>query len=655
MNMKHSITVAFLLLSFFVEAQTAGPVYDPHEMFGPFVYPQGINTYRNSAGEPGVQYWQNKADYQIDALIDESKNEIKASVVITYKNNSPQGLNYIWLILEQNLFHPLSRGFEKNQTEGRSRYVDSRGGFRGGYHFQSVKLLAVGADNKIVETAADTIISDTRMQVRLPKVLEPGAVVKIKMEYAYNIPEYGADRTGILTTSKGKIYSVAQWYPRVCVYDDIRGWNADPYLGAGEFYLEFGDYNVSITAPAQNVVVSSGELVNASEVLTPEQMKRYNAAKESEKTVMIRTREDLADPATRMKKPLLTWKYKLSNSRDFAWATSKAFIWDGARINLPSGKKVMAMSVYPVESSGNKAWGRSTEFAKASIEHYSKKWFEYPFPSAINVASNVSGMEYPGIVFCGYRDTEESLWNVTDHELGHTLFPMIVGSNERRYGWMDEGFDSFINMISTDEFNKGEFQQPEINGQASALRMTGEYSEKVMLSPDGMKEENISMNLYFKPAYALVLLRKHIIGEARFDYAFRKYIHDWAFRHPTPWDFFRSIENSTGEDLGWFWKGMILENYQLDQSIADVEKTSTSGGVLITIKNLQKMVMPVVVELTTMSGKLIRKTLPVEIWQNSGVYTFRMETAEPVRKVVLDPDKVFLDVNPQNNTWQGIK
>jgi len=650
MSLKSGISIFLCFLCISLQAQVTVTEYDPHDLFAPHVYAQGINEYRNSAGEPGIRYWQNKVDYQIDAALDETKNEIKASVVITYRNNSPQALSYIWLILEQNLFHPQSRGFEKNQTEGRSRYVDSRGGFRGGYHFQSVKLISAGA-----ETEADTLITDTRMQVRLAKPLAPGAELKLKMEYAYTVPEYGADRTGILNTKNGKIFSIAQWYPRLCVYDDVRGWNTDPYLGAGEFYLEFGDFNVNITASSDHVVVSSGELTNAQEILTADQLKRYNSAKESETTVVIKSKEDITNPASRSKKPTLTWKFKMSNSRDFAWAASKAFIWDAARINLPSGKKLMAMSVYPAESAGPKGWGRSTEFAKASIENYSKRWFEYPFPSAVNVASNISGMEYPGIVFCGYQDTGESLWNVTDHELGHTYFPMLVGSNERRYGWMDEGFNQFINMMAADDFNNGEFKLAPMDGQRIANALTSEQTENVLLTPDGMKEGNISVNLYFKPAYALMLLRSHIIGEKRFDYAFRKYIRDWAYKHPTPWDFFRSMENSTGEDLYWFWKGLILENYQLDQAIIDVEKTGTSGGVLITLKNLKKMAMPVEVELTTMSGKLIRKTLPVEIWQNSDTYVFRMETAESVRKVVLDPDKVYPDIHPQNNVWQGIK
>ncbi len=648
--MKYWYFSFILLLSGFAMGQS----YDPYALFSPQVYPVGANEYRNAAGEPGPSYWQNKADYVISAALDENKNEVTASVTITYHNNSPQAIGFIWLTLEQNLFNPSSRGYAKMPATGVSRYGDSKLEFPGGYKFKAVKLISESG-GKWNETNADTLITDTRMQVRLPKPLASRSDVRIRLDYSFTVPEYGADRMGVLQTSKGKIFALAQWYPRVCVFDDLRGWNTDPYLGAGEFYLEYGDYEVSITAPADHVVVSSGELINPSEVLTPDQLKRYNAAKESSKTVMIRTKEEIGNPATMMKKSMLTWKYKISNARDLAWASSKAFIWDAASIELPGGKKSLAQSVYPVESEGNAAWGRSTEFIKGAIEGYSKRWYPYPYPAAVNVACNVSGMEYPGIIFCGWKDKGESLWGVTDHEFGHTWFPMIVGSNERRYGWMDEGFNTFINMISSSEFNKGEFGQADINGHAAALALTDDNAEKVMLTPDGMQEENIGLNLYFKPGYALMLLRNHILGEKRFDFAFRKYVSDWAFKHPSPWDFFRSMENSSGEDLYWFWKGLFLENYKLDQSVESVANTEDGSALLITLQNKEKMAMPVVLDITTMSGKLIRKNLPVEIWQSSGRYTLRLPVAEKIRKIVIDPENVYPDMNPRNNVWQGSK
>jgi hypothetical protein len=636
-------------------AQTTAPaksVYDPHALFNPNFYTQSGNPYRSGNGEPGPAYWQNRADYQISVGLDETAKKVKGSVVLTYTNNSPHALPHIWFQLDQNLFNPDSRGFARTPATGRSRYGDSKNPFRGGYTISGVKVISK-ADGKTVETDVEPVITDTRMQVRLARSLKAGGdVVRVRMDYEYIVPDYGADRTGVLKTPGGDIFAIAQWYPRVCVFDDVQGWNTQPYLGPSEFYLEYGDFDVSITAPATHVVVASGELLNPAEVLTAEQQKRFRAAQQSDATVAIRSKEEVADPASRPAKSTLTWKYRITNSRDFAWASSRSFVWDAARINLPSGKKAMAQSAYPVNVAGTDAWGRSTEYVKASIE-INSAWFEYPYPCAVNVASNVGGMEYPGIVFCGSNAKGGSLWGVTDHEFGHTWFPMIVGSNERKYGWMDEGFNTFINGIASEKFNKGEYAQPPMDMHMMTKFMFGDQSETVLKTPDALKEQNIGMALYFKPGYALDLLRNQIAGPERFDYAFRKYIRDWSYKHPTPWDFFRSMENSIGEDLGWFWKGMFIENYRLDQAVTNVEYVSgnAANGALVTIDNLDRMAMPVVVEYTTKSGKTERKKLPVEVWQNTGSWKFRLNTTEELTTVVVDPEKAFPDYNPANNTW----
>ncbi|MBX3239462.1 MAG: M1 family metallopeptidase [Chitinophagaceae bacterium] len=622
--------------------------YDYQKLFSPLFYTHNGNEYRTASGEPGPAYWQNRVDYRIDARLDEAKNEVSASMVLTYKNNSPQQLPYIWLQLDQNLFNDSSRGFAKVPANSRSRYGDAASNFKGGYNLKSVKLV-----NGSSETNADYLVTDTRMQIRLAKpVAAKQGELKIKIDYSYTIPQYGADRTGILNTRNGNIYAVAQWYPRMCVYDDIRGWNTDPYLGASEFYLEYGDFEVNITAPATHIVAGSGELQNPQEVLTPKELQRYNQAKESDKTVIIRGKDEVSDTKLRIQKPELTWKFKIKDARDFAWASSKAFIWDAARMNFPSGKKGLAMSVYPVESDGKDAWGRSTEYTKGSIESYSRRWMEYPYYSAVNVASNVGGMEYPAIVFCGAQARASGLWGVTDHEFGHIWFPMIVGSNEKRYGWMDEGFNTFLNRIASEDFNGGEYKKAPTDGHRSSY-MFGMELEPVYTTPDGMKERSIGSLLYFKPGYAMELLRNHIIGADRFDYALKKYISDWAYKHPTPWDFFRSIENSVGEDLAWFWRGVILNNYAFDQAILKVEYLNgdPKQGALVTIENKEQAVMPVVVEYTTVSGKTGRKKLPVEIWQNNVTWIFRIAAAEELAKVVLDPDRVYPDRNSNNNTW----
>lgn len=621
--------------------------YDPHALFSPLFYTQNGNDYRAATGEPGPAYWQNKVDYQINAKLDDTKNEVSGTVTISYRNNSPNKLPYLWLQLDENLFTKDSRGQAKMPATGRSRYGDAKSNFDGGYKIKSVQLL-----NGTAASNADYLITDTRMQVRLANALAAkGGALKLKIEYSYTVPQYGADRTGIQPTKNGDIYAIAQWYPRLCVYDDVRGWNTDPYLGASEFYLEYGDFEVSITAPASHIVVASGDLLNPQEVFTAKQLQRYNQAKQSDATVIIRDSTEITDPASRPSKPTLTWKYKIVNARDFAWSSSKSFILDAAKMNLPDGKKGLAISAYPIESNGRNAWGRATEYTKASIENYSKRWFQYPYPSAVNVATNIGGMEYPGIVFCSYRARTSGLWGVTDHEFGHTWFPMIVGSNERRYGWMDEGFNTFINGIADDDFNKGEYAQQKRSAHGS--RLFSNTIESVLNTPDGMSERNIGSLLYSKPGFALGLLRDEVLGPDRFDYAFRKYIRDWAYKHPTPWDFFRSIENSAGEDLAWFWKAVFIETYQLDQAVSKVEYVDgdVKKGALVTIDNLEQMAMPVTVEYTTASGKVARKKLPVEIWQNNVSWKFALPTDEEVTKVVIDPDKVLPDANGANNTW----
>ena len=621
--------------------------YDPHALFSPVFYKTCETITRAATGEPNVGYWQNKADYQISANLNEVTRQVSGNVTITYKNNSPHELPFLWFQLDQNLFNTKSRGQARMPVDSRSRYGDAKSGFNGGDNISKVQ---------VNDATATYTITDTRMQIRLPKPMKAGGeVVKIKMDFSFTLPEYGADRCGILKTKNGDIFTVAQWYPRMCVFDEIQGWNTLPYLGPGEFYLEYGDFDFTITVPASHIVVASGELQNASEVLTPAQNSHYESAKKSDKTVMIRTEKEVTDASSRPKGNTLTWHYKITNARDVSWASSKAFIWDAAKINLPSGKTSLAMSVYPAESNGEKAWGRATEYTKNSIENYSKRWFEFPYPVASNVAGNVGGMEYPGIVFCGWKATEDGLFGVTDHEFGHTWFPMIVGSNERKYGWMDEGFNTFINSLAHDDFNKGEYKEDPKNMEQMAQYMFGPNSEAIFNTPDAMKEANIGTALYFKPGYGLELLRNEILGPDRFDYAFRLYIQRWAFKHPTPWDFFRTMDNAAGEDLSWFWKGWFVENYRLDQAIESVkyERDNEANGAIVTIANLDQMAMPVTIAYETVSGKKEIIKLPVEVWNNTNVWKVKLPTTEKLVSVVIDPKKVFPDMNFANNSWKA--
>jgi hypothetical protein len=638
---------SFLVLICFSASAQKVSVYDPNVLFAPNFYGSHEST-RTADGSPHFTYWQNKADYQINVSLNDKTNIIAGSVIITYKNNSPQTLPYLWLQLDQNLFSKGSRGQQRMPVGSRSRYGDASSAFDGGYKITSVKLVTEN-------TNADYVINDTRMQIRLPKDMKPlGDVVKIKIDYSFTLPEYAADRCGILPTKNGPVYTVAQWYPRMCVYDDVQGWNTEPYLGPSEFYLEYGDFEFSITAPASHIVVASGELQNPAEVLTALQIKRLEDARKSEKTVLIRTAAEVLDINSRPKSTTgtLTWKYKMQNARDISWASSKSFIWDAAKINLPDGKKCIAQSAYPEESNGNKKWSRATEYTKVSIENYSKRWFVYPYPAAVNVASNVGGMEYPGIVFCGSTAETGELFGVTDHEFGHTWFPMIVGSNERKYGWMDEGFNTFINSIAAKDFNNGEYDGAGPDPKDFTNEMFGANSESILNTPDAMKEANIGMMLYFKPGYGLTLLRNNILGPQRFDYAFREYIRRWAFKHPTPNDFFRCMDNASGENLSWFWKGWFIENYKFDVGIAEVNANAATSTTTVTIENLEQLAMPLTVSYETANGGKGTVNLPVEIWNNTKSFKIKLPTAEVVKSVMLDAAKTLPDMDWGNNSWK---
>ena len=661
--MKNHFTKALLLLALFFgtfaaiaqQAPTAETKsvsnYNYRDAFGPNFYTKNGTATRSASGQPGEKYWQNRADYQLTANLNDKTSEIIGTETLTYTNNSPDKLSFLWMNVDQNLFKTDSRGNAVIPVNG-SRNGARGEKFDGGHKIKSVKIVSV-IGGKTVEKEAKFEINDTRMKIILPQDLNAnGASLKVKIEFSYISPKYGSDRTGVLDTKNGKIFTIAQWYPRMCVYDDVRGWNTLPYQGAGEFYLEYGDFDVTITAPSNHVVVCSGELVNPKEVYSLEQQKLWLTAQFSDKTVVIRSAEDVANAVSKpLAKPTLNWHFKMKNSRDVSFASSAAFIIDAARINLPSGKKSLAISAYPIESNGTDAWGRSTEYTKTSIENYSKRWFEYPYPAATNVAGNEGGMEYPGIVFCGWESKGDQLWGVTDHEFGHIWFPMIVGSNERLFAWMDEGFNTFINSLSSVDFNNGEYKSPDTDMHQMAEVFTRPSIEPIMTAPDGFKEANMGILAYYKPSSGLVMLREQILGKERFDTAFKTYVARWAFKHPTPDDFFRTIENVAGEDLNWFWRGWFVNNWRFDQAITKVKyvKNNPKLGAVISIENLEKMVLPVVIDIKFKNGTVTRVKLPVEIWQKNTDWSFKNDSTEEIESITLDPDHVFPDVNSSNN------
>ncbi len=613
------------------------------EQFGEFINRKGTYT-RSASGKPNVGYWQNKADYQIAVTLDDSTHTLVGNITLTYTNNSPETLDFIWMQMEQNRFTEDSRGTLTTPIQGNRYNGDTDGGF------QITNLQAKAGSKGSVSTRH--IDSDTRMQVWFNEpIAAKGGTATVSMDFSFKVPVAGMDRMGRLEVEDGWIYAFAQWYPKVAVFDDIEGWNVEPYLGAGEFYLEYGNFDYKVTVPYDHIVVGSGELLNPKEVLSKELQDRYAKAKDSDTTMMMITAEELGNTElTRPKQEgTVTWHFAIENSRDAAFATSRAFIWDAAKINLPSGKKILAQSVYPKESSGQEAWSRSTEYTKASIEHYSSMWFEFPYATATNVAADIGGMEYPGLNFCSYNSKGEGLWGVTDHEFGHNWFPMIVGTNERRYAWMDEGFNSFINHYSTQAFNEGEYPS-NLNETRRYLNFfTSETREGIDTYPDVVNVGNLGMLAYNKPAMGLLMLREYILGHERFDNAFKSYIKTWAYKHPQPTDFFNHMENVAGENLSWFWQGWFYGTGNIDLGVSAV--IPYAGNYVVVLANKGEIPMPVLMEITFDDGTTERKMLPVEIWQRGDTWNYLLKTDKKVTAVVIDPDKLLPDVNLGNDSW----
>ncbi len=449
---------------------------------------------------------------------------------------------------------------------------------------------------------------------------------------------------------EGWLYEIAQWYPRLAVYDDIRGWNTEQYLGQGEFYLEYGDIDFAITVPRGFIVAATGRLTNPLQVLTAQQRERLARALHSDSTVAIIAKNEVGQASTRPagSGATLTWRFSAQNVRDVAWAAAPNFIWDASGWN-----GILMQSFYPPVA--DSIWRESTRMVRHSIQHYSEKWFQYPYPTAINVNGPVGGMEYPMLVFCANRRSREGLFGVTTHELGHQWFPMVVGSNERLYAWMDEGFNTFINIYSTRTYFPNQAWL-RTRGQAEqwAQFAASGRDEPGITPADRVTPELLGQVAYNKPATGLYLLRHAILDSTRFDAAFREYIKRWAFKHPTPSDFFRSMEDGVGEDLSYFWRGWFLRTDVVDQAVDSVRTVKDSTGTTYTAIYLASpggLPLPVDLRLTFADGSLENTRLPVEAWFESNHFTYVRVFPKELVKVEIDPDKNFPDVRRQNNVW----
>ena len=602
------------------------------------------NRIRSAAGAPGPDYWQQRADYVIRATLDTVANTVTGSERITYHNNSPDTLRFLWLQLDQNLFRPDSRGafvFGQGPRTGP--------GPEGGITLSRVALGsqpdAQGRTRGAAAPLGHTVVG-TMLRVDLPRPLAPRARAVLELDWSFAFPSDPA-RMGMEVVDGGTVYEVAQWYPRMAVYDDVSGWNTEQYYGQGEFHLEFGTFDVSLTLPANMLVAATGTLRNPEAVLTAAQRARLAAARGSDTTIVIRSKAEIGDPASRPRPAAgtLTWRFAADSVRDFAWAAARHFIWDAARAN---GGRTLAMSFYP--ASADSIWRESTQYVKFAVENYSR-WLPYPYPVAINVNGIEGGMEYPMIVFCHNRVNAGALFSVTDHEIGHTWFPMIVSNNERLYPWMDEGFNTFQNYYNWEKKFPGQF-----NRRANLdlyLQFVTSGAEQPAMTPAD-RTLGLGQVAYNKPGLGLRLLRDRILGAERFDKAFIEYVRRWAYRHPTPADFFRTMEDATGEDLSWFWRGWFHTTGTLDQAVDSVAVVDSAGVVAsrIFLRSAGPLVMPVDLELTGTDGRKERMQLPVEVWFGGPRYELVLR-GKRVAAAAIDPEKAFPDVQRDNNAWSG--
>lgn len=650
MKLSGCFFILFLFTIFSAQGQ-----YDPAKIFISDFYTHNRNDIRSASGKPSEDYWQNEADYTVKVSFDVKTNLLKGNVKIDYTNNSPEKLNMLWLQLDQNTAKTEAR---RNQMQNPGVNPDKSKG----YIISKISLSENGNSKEV-----PFIVDGTRMQIRLQKSLKPNQKIQLSIDYAYILqPKGGGGRSGYMNSDNGKIFEFSYWYPRMCVYDDYYGWNTLPFIGGGEMYLDYGTIDYELTVPSNQVVVGAGNLVNAKNILNSKTLKRLKKASQSDKTVVIRSAEELNESVTKNKGSKTTWHFRMENTRDVAWAMSKAYVWDAAKINLPNDKTALAQSVYPQESTKKgRAWARSTEMLKASVEDFSNKWFTYPYSVATSVAGTVGGMEFPGFVF-NYWDVEPyTMFLLASHEIGHTWFPMVVGSDERRNPFMDEGFNTFMDVYAQKDFNNGEF----------APKRDGEYAPKggnpadeiisvieeckdgptLMTPADDMNYKYVHPLSYFKAAFGLVLLREVVLGQDKFDYAFKNYIQNWAYKHPRPEDFFRSMDNASGEDLTWFWQGWFHHNWQLDQAISKVDyvKDNPENGAEITVTNKQQMVMPILVNVEEQNGKTHDFKVPVEVWKYGKDAKFHVNTTSKITHIELDAKHQLPDTDRSNNDWKG--
>ena len=669
------------------------------------------NDQRTASGAPGHQYTQQKVDYVMDIRLEESTNKIYGDEVITYHNNSKDVLDYLWVQLDQNMRADDSKTPLTKSNPAVSAYLTPKS-FKSNYLKESkgfgFKIEKVETDGKPLSH----FINSTMMRINLPEPLAPGKKFKFRIKWNYKINDINKDggRSGLETFPDGNNnYTIAQFFPRLAVYDNVEGWQNMQFWGRSEFALEFGDYEVNLTVPSDHIVDATGVLQNEKDVLTRTQRKRWEKARKTyDKPVLIVTQEEAEKNEKGRATGTKTWKFKAKKVRDFAFASSRKYIWDAMATDI-NGKTVMAVSLYPKE--GNPLWEEhSTRAVATTLIEYSKITFDYPYPKAVSVHSERQGMEYPMICFNfgrpnpdgTYSDrTKKGMLGVIIHEVGHNFFPMIVNSDERQWTWMDEGLNSFVEILAEDVYD------PELFASNPAKNITrymgGDQSNISPIMSQGDYVKQFGPNAYSKPAAGLYILRKTIMGPELFDHAFRTYSKRWMFKHPTPEDFFRSMEDASGMDLDWFWRGWFYTTDVTDIGIKNVkplyltdkpnERVSklkekykqyfSNLGNLVYITDKKEdvnpkamdkyvdsgtevpsfiyavefekpggLVMPLIVELTYADGTKEKQTFPAQIWmKNDNTVKRVFSSTKEIKSIVVDPDLETADVDLSNNSW----
>ena len=733
-----SILFSVLIVNFSLIAQKSDKKNIGHLNENPFRQLTDLfatpNKYHNASGAPGVDYYQQKVDYSMNIELDDEKKKLYGEQTITYYNNSPDDLEYLWIQLDQNIRKKDAPALEKNESKFQliqqtetfaSNFISEP--FDGGFNIEWIR--------DINNNPIKYFINQTMMRIDMSKPIMSGQQFKFKIKWWYNINDHVNDRARsgyeFFPKDNNRAYVIAQFFPRLCVYNDVEGWQNYQFWGNGEFALEFGDYDVNITVPSDHILDATGVLQNPKDVLSKIEYNRYKKAQNSfEKPVIIVSEDEVIEKEKTFSKTKKTWRFKAKNVRDFAFASSRKFIWDMQAVKI-GNNKVMAVSLYPKE--GNPLWEEySTKAVVQSLITYSKFTFDYPYPKAVSVHAKNQGMEYPMICWNFGRPDEDGSYSdrtkfgmisVIIHEVGHNYFPMIVNSDERQWGWMDEGLDTFVQYLTEQEFAKS---YPEVLGTLEKYPSRRGDPKKIIpymsgdqsfISPIMSNPENIfqlGANAYAKPATALNILRETIMGTDLFDHAFKTYSKRWMFKHPTPEDFFRTMEDASAIDLDWFWRGWFYTTDFVDIGINSFKKYSISNSPSDQVKKMVEsyginseemiesiymledkddqtisklrgdrlkvledylkennneskipkyfyeigfekpggIVMPIIVKYTYADGSSETVKYPVQLWRKKLDQVYKVVTSDKeIIEVTLDPNFETSDVNMNNNNW----